>query len=150
METVRNPQLDELVFAGKLHIFVAFDWGEEVDLIRAALLVPAETQLLPRRRRTPASFVYRPAPLRYRLVSKPCQLPDLPGGKFDVEATVFDFGAVNLTLTTDFSLPADALTRFDEWSQGIHNSLDAAERVCTKFWPSKPTPIALGLWSSSS
>src|SRR5207237_1277592 len=54
---------------GVLHVYVAFDWGEEILLERARSLVPAEVCDLPRRRRTPASIAYRPAPLRIRL---PC------------------------------------------------------------------------------
>ena len=35
------PPLAEAV-AGTLHVFVAFDWGEEIDLDQARRLVPAE------------------------------------------------------------------------------------------------------------
>src|SRR5438094_777694 len=48
--------------AGTLHVYVAFDWGDEVNLERARGLLPAETQVLPRRRRTPTSIAYRPPP----------------------------------------------------------------------------------------
>jgi hypothetical protein len=36
---------------GTLHVYVAFDWGEEIDLERTRALVPAEVRDLPRRRR---------------------------------------------------------------------------------------------------
>src|SRR5262245_40857881 len=52
---------------GTLHFFVAFDWGEEIDLDRARKLAPGEVHDLPRRRRTPTSFAYRPAPLEIDL-----------------------------------------------------------------------------------
>ena len=42
------------IYRGLLHIFVAFDWGDEVNLELARKLVPAEVHALPRRRRTPA------------------------------------------------------------------------------------------------
>jgi len=51
------------VLTGTLHLFVAFDVGEEVDLEKARRLVPAQVQDLPRRRRTPTSISYRPPPL---------------------------------------------------------------------------------------
>ena len=41
---------------GMLHIYVAFDWGDEVDLHRARPLIAASYQTLPRRKRTPSSF----------------------------------------------------------------------------------------------
>ncbi len=48
---------------GTLHIFVAFDWGEEIRFDQAARQVPGSLYELPRRRRTPSSFSYRPAPM---------------------------------------------------------------------------------------
>src|SRR5438132_4349619 len=82
------------VHAGKLHVYVAFDWGEEVLLDRARGLVPAETHVLPRRRRTPSSIAYRPAPLRVRLPAREIALPELGPVRASAEATVFDFAAV--------------------------------------------------------
>ncbi len=55
------------VLTGMLHIYVAFDWGDEVDLEHARRLLAAQPQALARRRRTPASFAYSPAPLLYPL-----------------------------------------------------------------------------------
>src|ERR1700730_9267322 len=65
------------VLTGTLHVFVAFDWGEEVDLDRARSLVPAEFHELPRRRRTPSSIAYRPPPLRFALAPLSLDLPEL-------------------------------------------------------------------------
>src|SRR5947209_6087527 len=62
---------------GILHAFIAFDWGEEVDLDRARALVPAEVHDLPRRRRTPSSITYRPHPLRLDLPPVALALPEL-------------------------------------------------------------------------
>ena len=62
-------------WAGILHIFVAFDWGEEIELQRARRRVPAEVHELPRRLRTPSSIAYRPPPLRFQAKMN---LPDLP------------------------------------------------------------------------
>ena len=52
---------------GTLHIYVAFDWGEEVNLGAARQLVPSELLSLPRKARTPSSIAYRPQPLRFSL-----------------------------------------------------------------------------------
>jgi hypothetical protein len=96
---------------GTLHAFVAFDWGERVDLEHAARLVPAAQQALARRRRTPASFAYRPAPLRFRLQEVPFELPELGPLPATAEATLFDFGAVSVALSFPFAQPAERLTR---------------------------------------
>lgn len=86
------------VVEGTLHVDVAYDWGDEIDLARAASLAPSEAQGLARRPRTPASIGYRPAPLRFRLSPAAVTLPDRAPIEADVEATVFDFGAVNIRL----------------------------------------------------
>src|SRR5207249_1640411 len=103
------------VLAGTLHIFVAFDWGDEIDLSRARQLVPAEIQALPRRRRTPSSIAYRPPPLRFPLAPVPLELPEL--GRFETaaEATVFDFAAVSFALELPFQLAPAGLTRLAGW-----------------------------------
>jgi hypothetical protein len=98
--------------SGHLHIFVAFDWGEELDLERAAHLAPGEFVALSRRPRTPPSITYKPPPLRFRLA--PTKLP-LPGcgdaTAESVEATVFDFAAVSVSLLLPFRLSLEELTQ---------------------------------------
>src|SRR5216683_2244250 len=100
---------------GTLHIFVAFDWGDEVDLERARQLVPGEIQALPRRKRTPSSFEYRPPPLRFRLPPVPITCPELGTVHAPGEVTMFDFGAVSFALELPFELPAAGLSRLAEW-----------------------------------
>jgi hypothetical protein len=56
-----------VVVSGTVHVYVAFDWGEEVDLEAARRLLAAEPRALERRRRTPSSFGYSPPPLRFPL-----------------------------------------------------------------------------------
>ncbi len=97
--------------SGVLHIFVAFDWGEEVDLAAAARLLPAQKQELARRRRTPTSIKYHPAPLGYDLPPTALQLAELGAVQAQTEATVFDFGAVSVALRVPFTLTAEQLTR---------------------------------------
>jgi hypothetical protein len=101
----------ESVVEGTLHVCVAFDWGDEVDLERARTLVPAEVQSLPRRPRTPTSIAYRPPPLRFTLV--PPILPLAGDGLLlaDGEATLFDFAAVSVAFRFPFRLPHSDLCR---------------------------------------
>jgi hypothetical protein len=98
-------------WAGTMHLYVAFDWGEEIDLEHARRLVPAEIHEFPRRLRTPTSIAYRPPPLRFQARM---DLPDLteigpPQGPADV--TLFDFAAVSVALHVPFRLSADFLRR---------------------------------------
>jgi hypothetical protein len=107
-----NP---ETTFAGTLHIYVAFDWGDEVDLERARQLVPAEVHDLPRRRRTPSSIAYRPSPLRFQLAPLSLALPVGDNAPVAAEATVFDFAAVSVALHVPFRLPLGDLRRLAGW-----------------------------------
>src|SRR5258707_15613708 len=86
----------ETPLTGTLRVYVAFDWGDEVDLERARQLVPAEVHDLPRRRRTPSSIGYRPPPLRFLLDPFVLDLPDIDPAPVTAEATIFDFAAVSV------------------------------------------------------
>jgi hypothetical protein len=105
----------EGILAGMLHVFVAFDWGDEVDLERARKLVPAVQPPLPRRKRTPSSFEYRPPPLRFPLAPVEFTWPELGTVKSPAEVTLFDFGAVSFALELSFHLPATGLSRLAEF-----------------------------------
>ena len=96
---------------GILHIFVAFDWGDEIHLDRARQLVPAQTHALPRRKRTPSSFSYRPPPLNFGLEPVPLELAELGKVSASGRVTAFDFGAVSVALRVPFEMPADALSQ---------------------------------------
>jgi hypothetical protein len=98
-----------------LHVYVAFDWGDEIDLDRARRLVPAEVHALLRRRRTPTSIAYRPPPLRFVLDPVTLQLPELGSIRATTEATVFDFAAVSVALHIPFQLSAERLPRLADW-----------------------------------
>jgi len=74
-----------------------------VDLDRARQLVPALVQPLPRRKRTPSSFEYRPPPLRFPLPPLEFTWPELQTVRSPAELTVFDFGAVSLALELSFN-----------------------------------------------
>src|ERR1043166_3262288 len=96
---------------GHLSIYVAFDWGEEIDLERAGRLAPAAVRTLSRRPRTPTSIGYKPPPLHFRLPPVSLDLHGFDkGALFAAEATVFDFGAVSVALQVPFRLSRDQLT----------------------------------------
>jgi hypothetical protein len=106
-----GPLDSTTVLTGTLHVYVAFDWGDEVDLERARTLVPAEQHVLTRRRRTPSSFSYRPPPLRFLLEPPALDLPGVGPVSATAEATVFDFAAVSVALHVPFRLPLAGLVR---------------------------------------
>jgi hypothetical protein len=115
-ETTSQPSPDgsagsAAVAAGILHIYVAFDWGDEVDLERGRKLVSGSYQGLPRRRRTPSSFSYRPPPLHVSLPPAKLELPELGLVEASAGVRIFDFAAVSVAFRVPFSLPATALAR---------------------------------------
>jgi hypothetical protein len=81
-----------------VHLAFAFDVGDEIDLERARLILQGEPGQLPRRRRTPESTGYRPAPIRVDIdpiglvLPGDCTCTRPPRG----ELTLFDFGAISL------------------------------------------------------
>lgn len=94
-----------------VHLGFVFDVGYEIDLMAARALLHAESGPIARRRRTPESIRYRPAPLRV-----PVDLTsfDLPGnmvtaGPVRADLGLFDFGAVSLTIALPLRISADAL-----------------------------------------
>jgi hypothetical protein len=96
--------------AGTLHVYVAFDWGDEIDLEQAGRLAPGEVLALSRRPRTPTSIGYNPPPMRFRLAPVSLALPRLDAAGRRPEVTVFDFAAVSVALDVPFDLPPRALT----------------------------------------
>jgi hypothetical protein len=106
-------ELPEL--AGTLHVYIAYDWGDEIDLDHARRLVPAEVHVLPRRRRTPSSIAYRPPPLRFLLPAVSVEVPEIGPVSAAAEATAFDFAAVSVALHLPFRLSAGSLSRLAGW-----------------------------------
>lgn len=106
------PPLDpETPLSGQLWVFVAFDWGDLVDLEKVRTLVPSSFLELPRRSRTPASIAYNPPPLRFRLGAVPQPLSELGTAPIDnVLATVFDFAAISVSFQIPFQLRREELT----------------------------------------
>ncbi len=143
--TDRSGELPASIFTGLLHAYVAFDWGEEINLDRAASLVPAEVRDLPRRRRTPSSIGYRPAPLRIVLPPVRLELPEIGAVEAGAEATVFDFGAVSLAVHVPFSLPARELLqlagRLAEPSFVVRAARRALQPLHDKLLPAIQNPV---------
>lgn len=134
-----------VLLTGLLHICVAFDWGEEIDLEHARRLVRAEVHSLPRRPRTPISITYRPAPLRCALEPVQLHLAELGPVEAVAEATIFDFAAVSVAVHVPFHLPAAALTRLAGWlaepSSLVRAARSALEPVHHKLLPAIQNPL---------
>ncbi|MBX9788885.1 MAG: hypothetical protein K2Y37_08200 [Pirellulales bacterium] len=81
---------------GRLNIFVAFDWGDEIDLEQASRLIGGEPHVLRRRRRTPSSIEYLPPPLRLALPAPALDFAALRDAAATAELTIFDFAAVSV------------------------------------------------------
>jgi len=97
---------------GCLWIYIAFDWGDEIDLEQARRLAPAPVRDLLRRSRTPTSFVYKPQPLHFPLPPVPLSVPGLASDAVQTAyATLFDIAAVNLTLQVPFRMTMAELTQ---------------------------------------
>ncbi len=98
-ETASRPWLTERLDA-TVYLAFAFDIGDAIDLDRARRILQGEPGRLPRRRRTPESIGYRPAPIRVEVepagIRLPCDgsFPRPPRG----ELTLFDFGAISLAV----------------------------------------------------
>ena len=96
---------------GVLHVYVAFDWGDEVDLEQARKLVAGSYQGLPRRRRTPPSFSYRPPPLHVSLTPTRLDLPEIGVVDAVTGVMIFDFAAVSIAFRIPFHVGANSLVR---------------------------------------
>jgi hypothetical protein len=132
------------VLRGILHVFVAFDWGEEIALDKVHALVPTEPHALPRRRRTPSSVGFRPPPLRFVLSPPVLEVPELGRPAMTAEATVFDFAAVSVALHVPFETSAEALVRLaghlaqpDAWLSAART---AVEPLFRKLYPAIANP----------
>jgi hypothetical protein len=107
--------LDQAALAEPLavvvHLAFAFDIGDEINLDLARQMLQGELGQIPRRKRTPESIGYRPAPIRVPLEPTGIHLP----GDCQVvrnpraELTLFDFGAVSLAVQFPLSASPSAL-----------------------------------------
>jgi hypothetical protein len=140
-----DPRLTSTcIWTGTLHTFVAFDWGEEIDLQHARRLVPAEVHELPRRLRTPASIAYRPPPLRFQTPMNLPELLEIGSLQGVAEVTLFDFAAVSVALHVPFRLSADALrhlaSRLANHAPVVQAAHAAAEPLYQQLLPAIQNP----------
>jgi hypothetical protein len=133
---------------GMLHAYVAFDWGDEIDLDHAKRLVRSEEHPFLRRPRTPSSFAYRPAPLYFVLDEMQLNLPEIGHVKATAEATVFDFGGVSVDVNIPFDLKQDRFPslagRLADQDQLVQAATDLLTPLHRELLPS----IRYPLWSS--
>jgi hypothetical protein len=122
---------------GVLHIYVAFDWGDEIRLDQVRHLVPARAQELPRRRRTPPSFFYQPAPAYLELPGCTLDLDEIGCAQAAVAVTLFDFGAVSVALRVPFELSAEALLRL---AGSLAESVPLVQKARVVLAPLSRTP----------
>src|SRR6476661_4311257 len=83
-----------------VHLAFAFDIGDEINLDLARQMLQGELGQIPRRKRTPESIGYRPAPIRVPLDPQGIRLPGIVAGTRSprAELTLFDFGAISLSV----------------------------------------------------
>jgi hypothetical protein len=141
------PANADALLSGTIHIYVAFDWGDEIDLEKARKVVPASFHELPRRRRTPSSFSYRPPPLHKALAPVTLELAEL--GKVEATAglTVFDFGAVSIGLHVPVNLPADCWLRLAGSLADPIGLVQAARTALRPFYQSLQPAIHDPSWN---
>jgi hypothetical protein len=129
-----------------IHLSFAFDIGFEIDLDRARALLPAGAGLLPRRRRTPESIQYRPAPLRTAIDATGLSLPGVATPAAPVpraDLTVFDFGAIVLAAQFPVRMTAGELTDVAAALSDMRPLSSAARRIVTP-WIDRIHPAVYG------
>src|SRR5262245_43527834 len=137
---------------GTIHLSFAFAVGFEVDLDRARALLPAESGLLARRRRTPESIRYRPAPLRTAIDASGLVLPGAAPGTGAETASaaapradlaVFDFGAIALTAQFPARMTAAELS---DLASALSDTapMNAAARRVVAPWIERIRPAVYG------
>ena len=128
-----------------IHLDYAFDIGYEIDLEKAGPLLQGQPGTLPRRKRTPESIRYRPAPLRVPIDASGVVLP---GG---VEAapptvgqlTLFDFAAISLALQFPVRMTQDGLSRL-AGELAEPSALNTAVRNVIHPWIERIRPAVIG------
>jgi len=135
-----------------VHVYVALDWGDEIDLERARELAPSEPHTLPRERRTPPSIEYRPTPVRFKLddLLPPSESAVPLDSRTSADATVFDFGAVSIGCHARYRTSGAELTRLAgslaDAQPLIARARSAVEPLFNRLQPAITNPC----WSSLS
>jgi len=135
------------MLTGTLHVLVAFDWGDEIDLNRVRQLVPAQVHALPRRRRTPTSIAYQPPPLQLTLAPVPLELPQLGTVQAAAAATLFDFAAVSVALRLPFVLSGDQLRQLAGWLGDPSPLVDRVQSALLPLYQQLKPALREPLWN---
>jgi hypothetical protein len=135
---------------GILHIFVAFDWGDEINLELAGQLASGTLLTLARRPRTPASIAFQPTPWRFGLPPAPLELAELGRVEAAAEATVFDFGAVSVGLRLQFALEPASISRLAGMLSDSATIVQAAKSCVTPLYELLLPAIGRANWSPLS
>lgn len=140
-----SPSLGMEPLDAIVHLAFAFDIGYEIDLERARGLLPSEMGPLARRRRTPESIRYRPAPLRLALVASGLVLPGgvEPVGPPRAELSAFDFGAISLMLRVPVRMTPEAMLHL-AGELADPTALTAAARRVLAPWIERLRPAVSG------
>ena len=120
--------MDCTIAAGTCHAVFAYEVGHLIDLEQAErrLAAVAERQKVKQKRRAPAYFEYRPAPLRVTQEAEVCEVGAYRTAGA-VEVVLYDFGAVSVS----FGIPiAGPLAGLPALSQALYGNerLAAASR----------------------
>jgi hypothetical protein len=121
---------EKLVIArGTCRSLFAYEVAQAIDLDAAErrLLAGAERQTIKHKRRAPASFEYRPAPLR---VTRGGSVHDLGGYRTaaGVEVVLYDFGAVSVSYAIPIAGPLSGLPALAEELWGNERLLADSRR----------------------
>jgi len=131
---------------GVLHIFVAFDWGEEVDLARARKIIPPESLRLTGDHQASSSITYRPPPIRFNLLPVACELPTLGRRNAVAEAIVFDFAAASVALHVPFTLTPSDLSQLAASLSKVESLRQASAAVLRPLYEQLLPAIQNPLW----
>lgn len=124
------------ITSGVCHAFFAYDIALAVDLDRASSLCTQETEreVLSGKRRTPASFQYRPTPLRIIQKGDPIRVAGHATLE-RIELTVFDFGAVSVSYQIPISGALSGLLPLaDQMYENAELMADSRRRIADLVW----------------
>ena len=115
---------------GACHPVFAFEVGRAIDLERAErrLAAVAERQKVKQKRRAPAYFEYRPAPLRLTQEAQVCEVGTYRTAG-TVEVVLYDFGAVSVSFGIPIAGPVNGLPALSQALYGNEQLATAARRL---------------------
>src|SRR5258705_4549823 len=127
---------DMVIAQGKCHAFFAYEVAQAIDLDAAEhrLLAGAERQAIKHKRRAPASFEYRPAPLRVTRAGGSHTLGTYQAAPTE-ELVLYDFGAVSVSYEIPIEGPLESLPALAEELWGNEGLLADSRRQVEALLP---------------